>query len=298
MTGVPPSSAGSAHGEAQGGWPPRWRAWSRYLPWRSRPRAGGGVGKVPHALVGGRWRPVDPLNDTYWLDFAEARGEVARGQADGIGLTLTPDLGLVALDLDGCLNCGRLTDAAAAVLTHFPGAFAERSSSGSGLHVLLRATCPPGWRRQGDVEIINRGFLTVAGQPWGGAATLPDHTAALAAWHAERTPARKESRQALPGSVALGDAALLATARSARNATRFEALWAGEATSAASPSEGDLALLLLLRYWGGPGTDDDQLDRLFRASGRMRPKWADVGGLTPYARRTLQAARRIAGQRG
>lgn len=283
---------------AHDGWPPAWQVWQRYLPWRARPRAGGGLSKVPHGLQDGRWQPVNPLAVAHWHSYSAAQQAVEEGVADGIGLALTPDLGLVALDLDGCLVRGCLTDTAAAVLTHFPGAFAERSPSGCGLHVLLRATCPPGWRRQGDVEIIDRGFLTVTGQPWGRAATLPDHTAVLAARHAERTPARKESRQALPVSVALGDAALLAKARSARNATRFEALWAGEATSAASPSEGDLALLLLLRYWGGPGTDDAQLDRLFRASGRMRPKWADVGGLTPYARRTLQAARRIAGQRG
>lgn len=52
----------------------------------------------------------------------------------------------------------------------------------------------------------------------------------------------------------LGDEEILSLALSARNAAKFEALWAGETTGYASHSEADQALIGLLerypRLWG------------------------------------------------
>ena len=275
-------------------WPVAWRPRRRYLPWRARDRPGGGVSKVPHGPVQGRWQPVDPLQSGHWLTYDEAGTVVQAGEADGIGLAVTPALRLTVIDLDACLATGgQLDERAQTVLDAFPGAYVEVSPSGWGLHVVLRAACGTGWRRQAGVELIDRGFVTVTGRAFQPVHTpLPDHTAALRAWHAARQPPGTPSpAPGLQLAVPASDAALIQRAHNARNGARFAALWAGEAAGYATASEADLALLLMLDFWAGPGATDADLDRLFRQSGRYRPKWGSGAPLSPYAGRTLATVR-------
>jgi hypothetical protein len=63
---------------------------------------------------------------------------------------------------------------------------------------------------------------------------------------------------------------VLARARAASNAAKFEHLWQGDDSGYDSSSEADLALLSILGFWT---QDRDQLDRLFRRSELMREKW-------------------------
>ena len=88
-------------------------------------------------------------------------------------------------------------------------------------------------------------------------------------------------------SPVLEDAVLLAKAQSAKNQAKFAALWAGDRTGYGSPSEADLALCNLLAFWT---QDADQIDRLFRQSGLMRPKWDEQHGAQTYGALTMQTA--------
>ena len=68
------------------------------------------------------------------------------------------------------------------------------------------------------------------------------------------------------------DAALLDRARRAANGTQFSALYSGDMSSCGGDhSSADLALCNLLAFW--TGKDANRIDRLFRQSGLMRPKW-------------------------
>lgn len=281
-----------------GAWPVEWRARRRYLPWRARARPNGTTGKVPHGRVAGLLRPVDPLQPSSWQSWEEAWAAVTTGQADGVGLALTPGLGLTVIDLDACVVAGRLDARAARVVAAFPGAYTEFSPSDAGLHVVVRGRCPPGWRRQLGVEVLDHGFVTVTGRPWTRSpSSLPDHARQVREWHAAWAPLSSPPSPPTPASPVPEDAELLRRARSARNGQRFEALWAGRLANCASPSEADLQLLLLLLYWGGPGLTDERLDALFRQSGRSRAKWATTPAPSPYALRTLAAARAIDARR-
>lgn len=265
-------------------WPVGWQQQGRYLPWRAVARPNGTMGKVP---LGGTGHPVNPLNPHAWQSWASAWQVVAAGGADGVGLTLTPALGLTAIDLDACLTpTGDLTPRAARVLETFAVAYAEYSPSGQGLHVLVRGTCPSGWRRQPGLEIITHGFVTVTGQAY--RLGEPDREAQLAleGWHTRLAPVRPPpSERPSPRLVAPGD--WFERACQARNGARFRALWAGEAGGCATASEGDVTLLLLLLYWQ-PRASDTELAVLLRSSGRARPKVMD----DRYLARTLAAARR------
>jgi primase-polymerase (primpol)-like protein len=76
--------------------------------------------------------------------------------------------------------------------------------------------------------------------------------------------------------MVLDDAELVRRARSAANGEKFARLWNGDTSGYADGnnegrSEADFALCSLLAFWCGP--DKDRIDRLFRQSGLMRPKW-------------------------
>lgn len=281
------------------GWPALWQALPRYLPWHARTRPNGMTGKVPHGVVEGHLRPVDPLCSSYWLGWEDAWTLVTTGQADGVGLAVTPDLGVVIIDLDACVRLdGTLSETAQEVLRTFPDAYVEVSPSGCGLHVVLSGSCSGGWRRQPGVEILDRGFVTVTGRSWRAPTGLPaDASDRLRTWHAalaQSSPAPPPPRSTRPTP---DNAELLHRAQTARNGARFQALWDGELAGCETPSEADFQLVLLLLYWGGAALSDDRLSGLLRQSGRHRPKWGTTETLSPYALRTMAAARTIAARR-
>jgi len=88
---------------------------------------------------------------------------------------------------------------------------------------------------------------------------------------AELWPPEKPAPPA-PGAVAdFPDAELLERARRARNGADFTRLWAGESLHGGDSSADDLDLVDRLVFW--TNGDPARVDRLFRASGLMRPKW-------------------------
>jgi hypothetical protein len=82
----------------------------------------------------------------------------------------------------------------------------------------------------------------------------------------------------------LTDDEVIELARSAKNAAKFEALWAGETGSYASPSEADQALISLLAFYT---QDEGQLDSLYRRSVLCREKWLKR---SDYRRSTIEKA--------
>src|SRR5215208_6693718 len=82
----------------------------------------------------------------------------------------------------------------------------------------------------------------------------------------------------------LTDEEVIALARSAKNAAKFEALWSGDTSGYASHSEADQALVSLLAFYT---QDENQLDSLYRQSALCREKWINR---PDYRRRTIQRA--------
>ncbi|MFC4637780.1 hypothetical protein ACFO0D_05440 [Deinococcus hohokamensis] len=206
-----------------------------------------------------------------------------------MGLAITARIRLTAIDLDDCLDdAGEVTAPAQAVLTTFLGAYVERSPSGRGLHVLVRGSCPSGWRRQPSVEIIDHGFLTVTGHGF----PFPHSRLAydegdLRAWHAAHAPQRvsESSRLGRPNSP---PGEWFTRACQARNGAKFRALWNGHLAGCPTASEGDLQLLLLILYWW-PEASDTELIWALLDSGRYRPKLCQE----QYIERTIAAVRRL-----
>lgn len=237
---------------------------------------------------------------TTWAPFTTAIDAVEDGKAHGAGIVLGG--GLVGVDLDGCCNLetGAIDDDALAIVRALDS-YTEKSPSGTGLHIIVRGALPPGGRRKGRVEMYADGrYFTVTGAHLDGTpSTIEDRTAALASPHARifGESANGNGHRAAPiaaGPLDLDDATLLDRAQRAANGATFSALWGGDTSlHGGDDSAADLALCNLLAFW--TGADAGRMDRLFRRSGLMRPKWDGRRGDSTYGERTIATA--IAGCR-
>lgn len=176
---------------------PQWLCWR----WKLPEKEGGRFGKPPvDAKTGKAGTSNDPAT---WSDFATA---VARFRKDkrlaGIGLALTPDLGLTAIDADHVIDQdGAVDPKAADLLAAFQTTYAEISPSGTG----YRLFCIGKPQRDGHsdprwLELYTGGgarYMTVTGNAKDG------HPAALAAMQGQldelhrlymRTPEKATSK--------------------------------------------------------------------------------------------------------
>jgi primase-polymerase (primpol)-like protein len=284
----------------------------QWVAWRTKERDG----KATKA-------PVDPTTGHFasatdaetWTDFVSAR-EYADASADGVGFVFADADRIVGVDLDDCRDPedGTLTDRARDIVDRL-NSFIEVSPSGTGVHVLAEGELPAGRNRHGDVELYDDArFFTVTGDELSDTPSrVESRQTALSAVHSEyvaqddggdTSTSAADSTVAIGSSSAsvsidgdvsgpgnnLGDEELLSGARGATNGEKFTRLFEGDTSGYPSQSEADMALCSLLAFW--TGGDAEQMDRLFRHSGLMRPKWDEqhfADGAT-YGERTIERA--------
>ena len=239
----------------------------QWVCWRSeaRERAGKWT-KVPYSpSTGARSSTDDPAT---WDTLAEARKAAREGNYNGIGFVFTDEDPFCGVDLDNCLapDTGEVEPWAMEIVEDL-SSYTEISPSGTGLHVLVRATLPEGGNRKGRVEMYDRSrFFTITGRRLSGTSHLvEDRQEQIEALHAHFFPphdnrALSSNDRATPENV-LEDAEVLRRATRANNGERFAALWRGDRTGYASDSEADLALCSMLAFWTGP--DEDRIASLF-----------------------------------
>src|SRR5262249_50949154 len=202
----------------------------------------------------------------------------------GIGYVFAPDDPYVGIDLDHCVDLETL-DIAAWAKAHIGAlkSYTEQSPSGTGLHILVKGTLPPGGRRKGRVEMYDAGrFFTITGWHVSGTPrTIEARPEELRAFHAEIFGPPQATQEHGPrlqaaSTAPLDDSTVLNKARAAKDGAKFSTLWARN-TSAynGDDSRADMALCTLLAFWT---QDPAQIDRLFRQSELMRDKWDEKRG--------------------
>ena len=245
---------------------PQWVAW--ILVERAGKRT-----KLPvNPKTGKSAKTDDPAT---WGTFEQA---VRAGkQLNGIGYVFSADDPYCGIDLDGHID---------QELIGWFDSYAERSQSGTGAHIIVRATLGDG-RKTDRYEAYDRlryfvmtGDLLHAGpiaesqdkldqfiatvfpvEPAGG-------TVDLSAFFT-RKPATPDTLERI---------------RASAQAAKFDSLWAGNWSGYESQSQADAALLSILRFWTG-GSKEEAF-RLFAASGLCRDKWTKR---SDYRERTWKA---------
>lgn len=266
--------------------------------------------KVPYQSDG---KPMSSTDSTTWSDFATVKQTFLHNAGyTGIGFVFAANDPFVGIDLDKCRDpvTGEVEPWAAAVLARFD-TYTELSPSGKGFHIIGRGQLPPAGRRKDRIEMYEEGrYFTVTGDYVGpNPRAVEDIQTPLLAFHAEvftptakpnKTRAAKTQRAANdstmvpntapPTAPPSDDATVLAAMRASHDGAACAQFQSGQwaALGYPSQSEADLAFAsMLARHTAGHA---EQVDRLFRTSGMMRPKWDELRGTQTYGELTIAKA--------
>lgn len=294
--------------------PEELRREARWVCWKRQTRNGKTTKLPVNAMTG---RMADSTDPATWTTFEEAVAAVSRWHADGVGFVFGPDRAFTGLDLDHVIKDGRLADAYRWVVSECR-TYVEVSPSGDGLHLIFVGSKSEGATRsrKGPVEMYDHDrYFTVTGNVFEGHDRLgsnppvvekayrlwidPDHRQAASQAtlpEASSTFSRERagSSSAASADGTMTDEDLLERAYASGSGDAIRALMAGDmAAQGGDHSATDMALCSHLAFWcvGDAG----RIDRIFRSSGLMRPKWDSRRGGTTYGAQTIERA--IAGCR-
>lgn len=244
-----------------------------------------GADKVPkNPYTGSNAKSNDPGT---WGTLQDAVAACEKYHFDGVGFEFAN--GYFGVDLDHCLDNLDFCDEFVETL----GSYAEISKSGSGLHIICKGKLPPGARRKNGVEMYSEGryFIFTGNIYRPQYAAIVDCTETIKILHSKYLPSEtpKTDVQSASSGATLDDTQVIDKARNCKTGGLFQLLYSGAWQGAySSQSEADLALCNQLAFW--TGKDETQMDRLFRQSGLMRPKWDERRGGSTYGAITIAKA--------
>lgn len=259
----------------------QWVLW-RYV-WKQKEQK---WDKPPFSVHGETIGATSPEN---WLTFAEALAAYLSGGFDGIGIALTGNENLIAVDLDKCSD----DDWPQEFITGLDS-YTELSPSGKGFHIFVTAKKPEGMGcksksfHDSKAEVYDQGrYLTVTGQRVAG--TPPEVQQRQIELERIFAPLMPKQRQKPPTSrqsAPVSDSDILGRMFSVCRDS--ESLFNGGTGN--DQSADDLALCNHLAFM--TGNDAGAIDRLFRQSALPRDKWDKVhraDGST-YGQMTIEKA--------
>jgi putative DNA primase/helicase len=224
-----------------------------------------------------------------WGNFSECIEAANTFGFEGIGFVLTDNDPFVAIDLDNCRDAttGSIEEWALQEVSQFDS-YTEISPSGTGLHIIVKATMDDAGRKIKPREVYrsNR-FITMTSQVHNDLHEIKECEDQLAKWlgnhfsqsNDNTSPALKEG---LVQVISPNEA--LQIAFSAKNGEAIKRLWSGNTSGYSSESEADMALVRYLAFYV---TDDYELENLLRQSALIRKKW----GRPDYLKSTIRNVR-------
>ncbi len=268
--------------------PERLRGFPHFIVWQYE-RVEDELKKPPFDPKTGKRASV--RNPETWGSLSDAQAAYETKQYAGVGIVLTPEMGIVGIDIDHCISEGKVSSDATRIVSAI-NSYTEVSPSGEGLRIMLEGKLPGQFRRTGSLELYeDLRYLTLTGhriaqtpqdiQPRHRELSgLYQRIFQLDARHRGQENTGGGSGHRPPGEYqrARSDETVLHKALLAKNGENFRryytgdpTLWEGAGAKHQSQSEADFTLVLMLLYW--TNGDSTQVDRLFRQSGLMREKW-------------------------
>lgn len=273
-----------------------------------------GAGSMP------RCRRFAKSNDpTTWMRLDFALQCMERCGGDGIGFVTWKSDPYTIIDLDGCVNpdTKEIAAWAEAILDVFSGTYAEYSPSAQGIRIVVRGKLPlrpDEYGRKKKLQGEHCEFEAYDGNKYytmtghllpGRPSAIADRQEELTAWFRREFP---EPVKGAPSGAATGqssasvngylpaDELILAKAKAAKNGEKFRNLFEGQADTGqpdlseynGDDSAADRALLLMLAFWCRK--NPTVMERLYRASRLMRPKFDEPRGETTWGRQEIDKA--------
>ncbi|HLS02797.1 MAG TPA: hypothetical protein VK054_12605, partial [Beutenbergiaceae bacterium] len=255
--------------------------------------------KVPYQAKH-RYEPATSTDADTWATFQEALDAYAgTPDVDGIGFAVTKNNNLTGVDLDNMINpdTGEINPFATEVINNL-NSYTEITPSGMGYRIWVQGNLEKGSRDDSiGIEVYDdKRYFTVTGDH------LPGTPTSIATRQVELT---ELYNQVFPPTEKRNDGTTLTTGAPLnlsdeeiiRNAIRstaknggevFDRLYRGDDSDYANDaSSADLAFAEQLHF---QGATPDQIDRIYRNSGRARGKWDSPRGDTTYGRHTIERA--------
>lgn len=263
-----------------------------WVLWRLEERNGKKT-KVPYQIGGQRASATDPAT---WTSHRAAVDEwiFEAHRYQGIGAVMSKRNRLVFIDIDHCiLPDGSFDDRAADILEGFMDdagnliTFCEFSQSGTGLHIVTIGEIPRCFnnRKKGAEMYDTDRFIAMTGDALAACepAECPDGIRYVFDKYKTASAASAVPPVRIDQATRRSDDWIVEHA-SAREGSKFSALYSGDISGYESRSEADIALCCLLAFW--TNNDPEAIDRLFRKSGLYRAKWEREN----YRRPTIEKA--------
>lgn len=264
----------------------QWVCWKGEAD-ESRP---GKLRKIPiNPRTGGAAMSNNP--DT-WADFETA--VAVAGEYSGIGFMFAPPYFGVDIDsVGGAIEDFKagFEDNIVAEFVHTLRSYAEYSVSGNGIHIICRGTLPPVGRRRGNVEMYQDGrYFIMTGEQAAEYGEVAECTGPIKPLHEKYIGGGQEPTTGVkPAPITLTDREALDAALASKQGALFRDLLDGHWESYfTSQSEADLSFCNMLAFWCR--CDEGMMDRVFRTSGLMRPKWDRRQNGSTYGAITIHKA--------
>ncbi|BAS29383.1 hypothetical protein LIP_3572 [Limnochorda pilosa] len=269
----------------------------QWVLWRYGLIESGKWTKVPYQLSGSKAKSDSPST---WTTFDRVLEGYESGEWDGIGFVVTDGDPYVGIDIDHCLEQSPggelILSPLAQDIVERLNSYTEITPSGEGLRVYVRGKLPEGRNKDSSLGLEayeTKRFFVVTGHRLDLApAEIVDRdlTWLRDEYLGAESPPAVDVTAHSDEPLTEDDRRLIERAATVKNGEKFRTLWEGgwEGEDWGSHSEADLALCSILAYW----TDDDpeRIDRLFRHSGLMRPKWDERHGEHTYGEMTIGKA--------
>ena len=271
----------------------------RFCTWKmERGAKSSRLTKVPYKP--GTNRKAQTNNPDTFSDFTDAMKAYAMGGYDGIGIRVASGIG--AIDIDHCIReDGTLNDVAASVLGIFKDAYFERSPSGSGLRGFFQVDADYIFdktvyyinNRTHGLEVYLPGatnrFVTVTGDQYRPGSVPHDMAALQTVLDTFMKRKSQVTNSHIEPCSYLSDEQVLEHAKASANGERFMDYYNGDWQKYFdNQSDADMGFVSMLCFWCG--CDEEQIDRIFRSSGMMRPKWDRRQAGTTYGAITIRNA--------
>ncbi len=238
--------------------PQELREFRQWLVWKYENRGETKKTKTPYSAITAKIIDItDPLN---LCSFEQAI--VSSQYYDGIGFSLMPDDPFCFVDFDSTQDQAEI-EFQKQVLTAFDS-YSEISPSGSGLHIICKATLPTG-RRYKNTEIYTSGrYMAMTGNVYENKSIAYRQTLASQLWDTLGTSVYVASDH--NGHSDKNDLQIYNMAQYAENGEKFLKLWNGDIYTwhLGDHSRADFALVDIIAFYT---QDRQQVKRLFRQSG-------------------------------
>ncbi|HEX2242025.1 MAG TPA: hypothetical protein VHK27_01965 [Gammaproteobacteria bacterium] len=253
--------------------PAELRQFNQWIVWRIEPDEDGKPTKVPYSVSGHK---ASVTNNAHWSSFDQAvKTSLNGGNYNGIGFVLTEADPFTFIDLDDPFATNpngtpkhkqpdKIVESQIRIYNEF-ASYAERSPSGSGLHIIVKGKVPSGRRRNAVEVYSNERYMTVTGDVYRNA-PIVDANGTLQALWLEMAKDAGELAAYYAGTLeeSCTDQEVIQRALAASNSEKFKNLYNGQwQLYYPSQSEADFALVDMLAFFT---KSKAQITRIFRSS--------------------------------